>query len=194
MPSSHGMRHTPEYVSWAAMKGRCLNPNNPKYPRYGGRGITICPRWVADFAEFYSDMGPRPSPLHTLDRRDNDGPYTPENCRWASPKVQSNNRHTTRSFTYNRRTGTLRDFSVWYCVPYKLLKSRLELGWSLAKALRSPLGADEKHITFNGRTQSLSAWGREVGLSGERISERLRSGWDVPRALTAPLRKWPKKP
>jgi hypothetical protein len=193
MSTKHGLRHTSEYTSWALMKGRCLNPNNAKYPRYGGRGITVCRRWVNDFAAFYADMGPKPSPQHTLDRINNNRGYSPANCRWALPTTQSNNRHTTRLFAYKGAQDTLRGFAKRYEISYKLLKNRLELGWTLAKAIATPLGADEKRVTFRGRTQSLSAWGREVGISGGRISERLREGWSVERALTQPLRVWPKK-
>lgn len=73
------------------MRQRCLNPTNKAYPNYGGRGITICERWDT-FANFAEDMSPRPSPKHTLDRRDNDGPYCKENCRWATPKEQESNK------------------------------------------------------------------------------------------------------
>lgn len=189
MPTKHGLRKSSEYTSWALMKGRCLNPNNAKYPRYGGRGITVCKRWVDSFAAFYADMGPKPSPQHTLDRINNNRGYSPANCRWAAPSTQSNNRHTTRVFTYQGQSGTLRWFSATYDVPYKLLKGRLELGWRLSKALTTPLHADEKHVKFAGKSQSISAWGRELGISGGRISERLRAGWSVSRALTTPVRK-----
>lgn len=89
---THGLRKTPEYQSWAGMKQRCLNPKNPRYDSYGGRGITICKRWMNSFDNFYADMGPKPSPLHTIERKNNDGNYTPRNCIWGDKKQQANNR------------------------------------------------------------------------------------------------------
>ena len=92
---THHKSQTLEYNSWGSMKQRCLNPSNPKYPNYGGRGIRICNQWVNSFENFLSDMGKKPSRFYTLHRINNDGNYEPSNCEWATSKVQG--RNTTRS-------------------------------------------------------------------------------------------------
>jgi hypothetical protein len=81
-----------EYTAWIAMKARCLNPNYHHYKDYGGRGITICKRWVDSFEAFFADMGPKPSRRHSLDRKNNNGNYNKSNCRWATAKQQASNR------------------------------------------------------------------------------------------------------
>lgn len=107
MQEQHGMYGTRTYRSWDSMKQRCLNSNDPSYPRYGGRGIEICSQWLT-FIGFYADMGERPEGL-TLDRIDNDGNYEPGNCRWATAKEQRANQRSisTKGAAYNRRKKVL---------------------------------------------------------------------------------------
>ena len=87
---------TPEYRSWHGMKARCYTKSHAGYERYGGRGIRVCKRWIKSYLNFLQDMGRKPDVIYTIDRIDNDGNYTPTNCRWATPKQQSANRRNSR--------------------------------------------------------------------------------------------------
>lgn len=91
-----GGKPTPERAAWDAMLVRCYRPTSKSYKNYGGRGITVCDSWRASYDAFLRDMGRRPSPRHSLDRKDNDGPYSPDNCRWSTAAEQTRNRRTTR--------------------------------------------------------------------------------------------------
>ena len=92
---------SPTYRSWQSMKDRCQNSNCPAYKNYGGRGIAVCERWM-DFANFLEDMGTRPEGK-TLDRIDNDGNYEPGNCRWATPKEQTQNRRPLKPYIHKNQ-------------------------------------------------------------------------------------------
>jgi hypothetical protein len=121
--STHRMTRTPEYNSWVKMRDRCENHRSAKFSDYGARGIVVCPIWDGSFEAFYSDMGPKPKPSWSLDRIDVDGPYAPENCRWASPKQQSRNKRNHRLVKYNgqdmplseacERSGTNYRSALW---------------------------------------------------------------------------------
>ena len=87
----HRKTETPEWKAWNNMIQRCQNPKNKSYPHYGGRGITVCARWLDSFVNFYADMGPKPTPAHSIERKENDGNYNPSNCCWTTQSEQLKN-------------------------------------------------------------------------------------------------------
>lgn len=103
-PPEHGASYTREYAAWSNMRARCENPNDKQWPRYGGRGIAVCARWAC-FQAFIADMGP--SNGLTIERKDVNGDYTPDNCEWATMKTQQNNKRNTRRVTINGQTKSL---------------------------------------------------------------------------------------
>lgn len=132
---THGMKGTREYRAWKGMRQRCDNPANPAYHDYGERGITICARWQS-FEAFYRDMGDCPSSTHSIDRKDNDGPYAPDNCRWATRIEQQRNTRRNRLITYNGQRKTMAEWSIDTGVSSAVLSHRLgKLKWPLERAL-----------------------------------------------------------
>jgi hypothetical protein len=131
-------RGSTEYSIWYGIRGRCLHPHNPAYARYGGRGITLCPEWH-DFDRFLADVGPRPSGKHSLDRIDTDGPYSRENCRWATATEQQNNKRTNRVLEFDGRRQTATQWARELGIPVTVLRVRLYRGWSVARSLTAPV-------------------------------------------------------
>ena len=148
-----------EYYSWAGMITRCSNPKQASYKDYGGRGITVCDRWRrgdgerAGFECFLADMGPKPSPAHTLDRRENDGSYEPTNCRWATRSEQMLNRRP------HKRPGAAGEGS-----------SQAKLTWAAVREIRA----------LKGQTSQVKI-ARQFGVSVRTVGFILaRRTWDVP--------------
>lgn len=101
---AHRSGASPTFTCWTNMIARCKNERRPDYSYYGGRGITVCDRWRHDFSAFLTDMGPRPSKHHTVDRIEVDGNYEPLNCRWATRKEQTDNRRIAKIQRENTQT------------------------------------------------------------------------------------------
>ena len=119
---THGMKGTPTHNSWHSMKTRCSSTS----PRYGGRGITVCTRWKDSFENFYNDMGERPSKKHSIERINNDGDYTPDNCKWATLDEQANNKSTNRPITYQGVTMNLCQWAKKLGICKSTLAERLD--------------------------------------------------------------------
>lgn len=153
----HGLSGTRIYKIWAAMHDRCSNPNSPVYYRYGARGITVDPRWDS-FEQFYADMGDRP-PGRSLDRRDNDAGYSPENCRWATQAEQNRNTVRNRYLTHQGETMTVAEWGRRTGINPGTLHGRLAEGWSVEHALTIPVGRGASRtahrIAVSGDTGSL---------------------------------------
>jgi lambda repressor-like predicted transcriptional regulator len=116
---------------------RCEDPDHSSYHRYGGRGIRVCERWRLDRGAFARDMGMRPSPQHTIDRIDNDGPYSPENCRWATRAEQAQNTCMVRRIEFNGSICCLAELSRKTGVGEKTLSYRLDQGWPIDEVVRT---------------------------------------------------------
>lgn len=133
----HGYRHHPLYATWCNIKARCDNKNHPSYENYGGRGIFYDPRWSI-FPNFLTDVGDKPFPESSLDRINNDGPYTKENCRWASRVVQRRNSRQTVRVTIDEETKLLTDWCRVYNISIGAVHRRLRKGDDLITAITKP--------------------------------------------------------
>lgn len=132
-----GITKIPEYSVWRMMKQRCNNPRHKDYHRYGGRGIMVCERWTVSFVAFLADVGSRPAGT-TLDRKDNDGDYTPDNCRWATNHQQHRNKSTNRLVPLAGERVTTTEASELTGISRETIASRLRRGWSPEKAASTP--------------------------------------------------------
>lgn len=133
----HGKSSSAVYRRWWGMIERCSNCKHVSYHLYGGRGITVCERWLK-FENYYADMGEPPTPQHSLDRIDNSGPYCKENCRWATISEQANNQRSNVLLTHNGKTQTMIQWSRELGIGRATLRKRRALGWSDEQVLSTP--------------------------------------------------------
>jgi hypothetical protein len=135
---THGMKQSREWQAWRSMKQRCLNPKHKAYENYGGRGIRVCDQWLKSFEAFFADMGHRPDG-HTLERIDNDGNYEPGNCRWAPRIEQEWNKRTNRLVSIDGKRMPMAVAARKHGLTRGQLYDRLSYGWSLERALTTPI-------------------------------------------------------
>lgn len=132
---THGLSDKPECYVWHGMMARCYKAAHQSYRRYGGRGIYVCDRWKNSFENFYADMGPRPSSGHSLDRIDNNGPYSPENCRWATVQEQALNKEVNVFIEYQGRVQCMTHWSRELGIHQRTLSDRMARGMTFAEAV-----------------------------------------------------------
>lgn len=139
---THKMYNSSTYSSWCRMKRRCLNPKNPRFKDYGGRGIKVCKEWLR-FKGFFESMGIRPEGK-SIDRIDNDGNYEPGNCKWSTSLEQSSNRRNNNIITYK---GVSLHVSAWsrrLGINRSTFAKRLSRGWTIKEAIERLAGSKEK--------------------------------------------------
>ena len=136
----HGLSKTKEYRSWCAMTNRCLHPSASDYSRYGGKGVTVCERWQGEngFENFLADMGPKPTPTHSIERIDHKGNYEPGNCKWATATEQARNKSNNRMITFRGVTKPMAAWSEEYNIDESALRYRLDALWDVEMALTTP--------------------------------------------------------
>lgn len=182
----HGMAGTHVYRVWQAMLQRCENPKAQSFANYGGRGIQVCEEWHK-FEKFIADMGDRPRGF-SLDRIEVDGPYSKENCRWATTKQQNNNTRRNRVIEFRGERRTLAGWAELYGLNWTTLRERLDrLKWDdLEAALTSPPRMPALH-EFGGEKKTLAQWAEATGIPLDTLRSRLsKLGWSIEKTLTTP--------
>ena len=183
-------RQSRAYQAWCSAKKRCYSKTHPAYARYGGRGIRIADVWKDDPAQFIRDMG-EPGPGQSLERKDNDGPYSAENCKCADHKEQNNNRRTNVLVSAHGKTQTSAQWCNETGVDKGTLSWRLRQGWNPEEAI---IPADYRQIrdapvTAFGKTQTAAQWCEETGIDKATLSRRLHRGMDPEKAVIPPRKR-----
>ncbi|HRI77588.1 MAG TPA: hypothetical protein PLX33_11460 [Alphaproteobacteria bacterium] len=179
------------YRTWNAMRQRCENPKNQKFPQYGGRGVSVCRRWKS-FELFLLDMGERPDGT-TIDRIDGEKGYSPKNCRWATPKQQQRNVKSNVNITLRGETRTLSEWAECLGISASTLRYRLARGWTDEQITSTPAKVGQRLVKRNyqavtafGETLFFSEWEKRFGVKPNTIRERLRRGIDPETAVSQP--------
>lgn len=137
--TTHGKHETPEFVSWCAMRQRCHDSKSRAYKWYGARGIAVCERWRHSFENFLADMGPKPTPKHTIERIDVNGNYEPSNCKWLERRLQIRNRRNSLFLEFDGERKPMMEWCEDLGMPYRTVQARLSRGWPADQALTVPM-------------------------------------------------------
>lgn len=177
---------SPERHTRDCMIQRCHNPNNPGFVDYGARGIVVCDRWRESFEAFLADMGPRPTAGHTIERENNDGPYAPDNCRWATRAEQNRNTRQNVDLTIDGRTMCVAEWAREAGVEEGLIRDRLRLGWAEREAVFAPARRMRGPVRIGEEEHTVAEWSRRSGIPVSAIYSRLSAGWTPADAVSKP--------
>jgi hypothetical protein len=179
--TTHHLSNHPLYNCWQSMWARCTKRHNPSYKNYGGRGIKVCDRW-RNVQNFITDMGEKPTPKHSIERKNNDGDYTPENCKWSTRIEQNRNSRKNVFILLNGQKKTLKEWATHLGISSSILSKRLKAqNGNTLDAFFGPF------LEFNGKSQRLSEWAVELGISASILYGRLSRRWPIRRILYAPI-------
>lgn len=179
----------PLYGRWNSIKQRCYNRDNPKYPHYGGKGVTFHDEWknFYQFKQWALSNGYKKE--LTIDRIDSNGNYEPSNCRWVSQKVQQNNRTNNRLINLNGKEYTLSELSEKTGINRATISQRLDKGMSIEETLETKINYDSYSIEIDGVVNNLKSWCSIKNISYKSVHARIIRGWDIKKALNTPIRK-----
>jgi hypothetical protein len=169
------------YKRWINIVQRCCNKNNSRYHRYGGRGIKVCKEWKENYVTFIKWCLANGAEKHLqIDRKDNDGDYSPGNCRWVVRAEQDDNTCRTIRVTIAGIEKTLAEWSRQYNIKPHIANIRLKRGWDPVEAFTHPVKeyAPVLDVMYNDETMSVSAWARKLGVSKSVLWKRINKGID----------------
>lgn len=183
----------PEYPVWRSMRARCNLQSDTNFLRYGGRGIKVCSRWdhgengLTGFECFIADLGRRPTPKHSIERKNNNGNYEPSNCEWATKYFQSRNVRNNHHVFFNGERMILADAARLAGIDGKVVANRLSRGWDIDRALSTPQDAYDKNrcinIDVNGVLMNLKQAAKAVGIKYGTLYARIKKGIPPEQAL-----------
>lgn len=185
---THGLTDHPEYRRWHGMMARCYNPKNPRYRRYGGRGITVSAEWH-DIKAFIKWALANGADRHlTIERKDNNGNYCPDNCCFIPWHAQAKNKHTARLITAFGKSMPLGDWAKITGIPYSTIRTRLRRGWTPERILSPSSGsALTVYLEVNGEIRRRRDIEKSLGLAKGALRYRLKR-MSVADAVSRPRR------